>query len=216
MQADGAYFSTNDSSERSVKQINKEGGAMETLDRKKEILNICLNLFIEKGLSKTSTRDLSSAMKMQSSGMYYYFNSKDELVIACAEEATQRIENALLEAAIETVKTPELMMQQLQTKAIEMAPTMNFFVSVCSDKRYEELIKPVLQKVGKRYEDYCKRFSNILDCRLEEITPYVHMCIIAISNFMIFKEASFVTPQIKAVQLKLEKIVAGKTIISTK
>ena len=187
----------------------KKGEMMEATDRKTEVLNACLDLFIEKGLSKTSTRDLSSAMKLQSSGMYYYFNSKDELIIACAEEATLRIESLLIATAINEVQTPAVLMESLQKKAIDMAPTMKFFASVCSDKRYEELIKPVLQRMGERYSKYCERFSKILNCRIEEITPYVHMCIIAISNYMIFEETSFVTPQIKAVQLKLEKIVAS-------
>ena len=47
---------------------------MET-DRKKEVINICLDLFIEKGLTATSTRDLSSALKLQNAGLYYYFES---------------------------------------------------------------------------------------------------------------------------------------------
>ena len=187
----------------------KKGEMMEATDRKTEVLNACLDLFIEKGLSKTSTRDLSSAMKLQSSGMYYYFNSKDELIIACAEEATLRIESLLIATAINEVQTPAVLMESLQKKAIDMAPTMKFFASVCSDKWCEELIKPVLQRMGERYSKYCERFSEILNCRIEEITPYVHMCIIAISNYMIFEETSFVTPQIKAVQLKLEKIVAS-------
>lgn len=187
---------------------------MEAVDRKKEILNICLDLFIEKGLSRTSTRDLSSAMQLQSGGMYYYFSSKDELVIACAEEATQRIENILFTVAIQEFQNPAFMMQQLHKEAEKMAPTMKFFASVCSDKRYEEPMKLVLQRMGDRYSRYCERFAQILNCRLEEITPYVHMCIIAISNYMIFEEVSFVTPQIKAVQLKLEKIVSN-TIVNS-
>ena len=42
-------------------------------DRKKEIVELCLNLFIEKGLYETSTRDLSKAMNLQNAGLYYYF-----------------------------------------------------------------------------------------------------------------------------------------------
>lgn len=126
----------------------KKGEMVEATDRKKEVLNACLNLFIEKGLSKTSTRDLSSAMKLQSSGMYYYFSSKDEFIIACAEEATLRIEKLLIATVIKEVRTPAVpavLMELLQKKAIDMAPTMKFFASVCcSDKRYEKLIKPVL------------------------------------------------------------------------
>ena len=32
--------------------------------------------------------------------MYYYFNSKDDLIIACAEEAVIRVENSLLVPAL--------------------------------------------------------------------------------------------------------------------
>lgn len=182
---------------------------MDAADRKKEVLNACLDLFVEKGLSKTSTRDLSSAINLQRGGMYYYYSSKDELVVACADEAVQRIEKNLIAIALRELRTPAALMKQLQKKAIELAPTMKFFASVCSDRRYEEPIKPVLQRMGERYSKYCERFSDVLNCRLEEVAPYVHMCIIAISNYMIFEETSFVAPQIKAVQVKLERLLSN-------
>lgn len=56
-------------------------------DRKKEVINVCLDHFIEKGLSETSTRSLSGALKLQNAGLYYYFSSQEEAVILCAEEA---------------------------------------------------------------------------------------------------------------------------------
>lgn len=92
---------------------------MEVVDRKKEVLNACLDFFIEKGLSKTSTRDLGSAMKLQSSGMFYYFSSEDELIIACAEEATLRIEKILIATAIKEVRTPATLMETLQKKQLK-------------------------------------------------------------------------------------------------
>lgn len=73
---------------------------MEAIDRKKEIINNCLELLVEKGLTQTTTRELSKAMKLKSGGMYYYFNSKDELIIACAEEAVIRVENSLFVPAL--------------------------------------------------------------------------------------------------------------------
>lgn len=59
-------------------------------DRKKEVINVCLDHFIEKGLSETSTRSLSSALQLQNAGLYYYFENKDEAIILCAEEAAIR------------------------------------------------------------------------------------------------------------------------------
>lgn len=66
---------------------------MDNSDRRKEILNVCLDTFINKGLSETTVRDLSTALKLQSGGIYYWFKDKDEAVVACAEEAALRLEN---------------------------------------------------------------------------------------------------------------------------
>lgn len=68
---------------------------MPAVDRKEEILTTCLNQFVEKGLYRTTSRDLSGALKLQNSGLYYYFKSKDEAVIACAEEASFLLEDGL-------------------------------------------------------------------------------------------------------------------------
>lgn len=67
---------------------------------KKEIINNCLELLVARGLTQTTTRELSKVMKLKSGDMYYYFNSKDELIIACAEEAVIRVENSLLVPAL--------------------------------------------------------------------------------------------------------------------
>ena len=69
---------------------------MDNSDRRKEILNVCLDTFINKGLSETTVRDLSTALKLQSGGIYYWFKDKDEAVVACAEEAALRLENSLI------------------------------------------------------------------------------------------------------------------------
>lgn len=54
---------------------------MDNSDRRKEILNVCLDTFINKGLSETTVRDLSTALKLQSGGIYYWFKDKDEAVL---------------------------------------------------------------------------------------------------------------------------------------
>lgn len=182
---------------------------MEMADRKKEIINDCLELLVAKGLISTSTRDLSKAMKLQSGGMYYYFPSKDDLILACVEEATFRMENSLILPAMEEILYPRIMMKRLQARALNMAPTMKFFVSVCTDKRYEESVKPVLARLGERYTKYSIRFAEILKCDPKDISPYVYLMITSVSNYMVFEEKSFVAPQLRAVQIKLERIIAN-------
>lgn len=184
---------------------------MET-DRRKEVVNICLNLFVEKGLYKTSTRDLSKALQLQSGGLYYYFPTKDDVVVACVETAIRRLEDVLISPVRKEIANPADMMKRLLSRADEMAPVYRFVVTVCSDQQYRDKTKPILDELGERYAYYSEMFSKLLNCKVQELTPFVYMSITAITNYMIFREESFVAPQLKAVQLKLERIIKSQDI----
>ena len=176
-------------------------------DRRKEVINICLDHFIEKGLVETSTRSLSKALKLQNAGLYYYFSSKDEAVVLCADEAAVRIEKALIEPAIQELQNPECMMKRLKERADKMAPTMRFLVSVCANRQYRLEMKPALDRLSHRYTFYAQKVAQKLNCKLEEIEPYVYMTITAITNYMIFEEENFIIPQIQIVEEAVSRIL---------
>lgn len=176
------------------------------IDRKQEVIDICLAHFIENGLYETSTRSLSSALKLQSGGLYYYFASKDEAVIQCVEEATLRIEKALIEPTIRDMADPDGMMKALRRRADRMAPTMQFIASVIASKRYHEQMKPVTDRMNQRYAHYVDLIAKKLGCSAAEIQPYVYMTIAAVMNYMIFGEVTFAMPQIAIVKDKIRSL----------
>ena len=177
-------------------------------DRKKEVINICLEHFISNGL-ETSTRSLSKALKLQNAGLYYYFDSKDEAVILCAEAAALRLENNLILPAIKDITNPDLMMKRLQSRADEMSPTMRFLVSVCVSETYKDQIKPVLDRLSGRYTQYAERVAKALKCDVQEILPYVYMAITAVTDYMIFREDDMVYPQIQIIKNKLKELLVA-------
>lgn len=179
-------------------------------DRRKEVINACLDLFIEKGLTETSTRSLSSALKLQSGGLYYYFSTKDEAVILCAEEAAIRLESALITQALRDLDNPDLMMKRLKSRADEMAPTMRFLVSVCVNIRYKDMVKPVLDRLSERYIRYAEKFAKKLGRSVEEIAPFVYMTITAVSNYMIFGEEAYVAPQMDLVKEAIRELLLAQ------
>lgn len=176
-------------------------------DRKKEVINICLDHFIEKGLTSASTRSLSSALKLQNAGLYYYFGSKDEAVIACAEEAALRVENALIPSALHDIGDLDLLMKRLQSRAEEMAPTMRFLVTVCASNRYKDEMRPALDRLTERYGHYAELVAKMLNCSKNDIEPYVYLTINAISNYMIFSEESLIIPQLQIVKNAVNKLL---------
>ena len=180
-------------------------------ERKKEIIDICLNCFIKNGIN-TTTRTLSSAINMQSGGVYYYFKSKTELVTACAEEAIRRIENCAFGFVLKNISDIEKMLDSLGNIANELSPTMRFLVSVCVSEEYGNLVKPALAQLAGRYVDYTRRIAELLGCGENAVRPYVHLCILALNNYMIFAERALFDPQIEAAKSAFLNIVENNRL----
>ena len=52
-------------------------------DRRKEIINTAMALFIKKGYEKTTVEDITNAMEIAKGSFYYYFKTKQEVFEAC-------------------------------------------------------------------------------------------------------------------------------------
>ena len=182
---------------------------MDSCERKREVISKCLDTFIKQGLSETSVRDLSGALNLQSGGIYYYFDDKDDVIAACAEEAALRLENELICSAMKNLSDPELMIRKLYARCDELSSTMKFFASVCALSRFEERVKPVLDRLSKRYEFYVERFAEKLNCETAQVRPYVFMAITTMSDYMIFGGREYVEPQLVIFKEKLEELLRG-------
>ncbi len=172
---------------------------MGTPKRMHEVVNVCLETFMEKGLAHTSTRDLCNALNLNSGGIFWYFKTKDEAIIACAEEAAIRIEKDLFGIAFEDLRNPEKLARDLHDRALAMRPLMDFFVSVCTTRRYEEALKEPLDRLSERYKYYCNHFAECLSCTSEEVAPYVYIAINTMLSFMVFGNEDFNAPQLDLV-----------------
>lgn len=79
-------------------------------EKRQELVGVCLDCFVEKGLTVATTKDLCKAAKLQNGGIYYYFSTKEEIVLACAEEAISRIEKAAFAIVLEDISDIKSMM----------------------------------------------------------------------------------------------------------
>lgn len=177
----------------------------ESNEKRAVAIDACLAQFVEKGLIATTSRDLSKALNLQTAGMYSYFNSKDDAVVACAEEAALRLENELISVAIENLTDVDKLIEDVLKKAKDLSPMMRFFTSVCSTQKYEVQMEPVLTRLSKRYEKYVTEFAEYTQCDAETIKPYIFIGITAIANYMVYQEPSYIIPQFDIVRKGFEK-----------
>ena len=89
-------------------------------EKRQELVGVCLDCFVEKGLTVATTKDLCKAAKLQNGGIYYYFSTKEEIVLACAEEAISRIEKAAFAIVFEDISDIKSMMDHLGELADKM------------------------------------------------------------------------------------------------
>lgn len=125
---------------------------------------------------------------MKSSALYYYFENKDEIVIACAEEAGNRMEKVLLLPVLESLGDETRYKAMLNERMEENIPMMKFFAQVCTTNEYREQMQEVLNRMKKRHSEYAKKMAEGLGCEAETVMPYLCACVAVVANFMIFGE----------------------------
>lgn len=64
-------------------------------ERQKEIIDVALQLFLEKGYEKTSIKDITEKMNIATGLFHYYFSSKEDVLIKCAYLNSQLITEEL-------------------------------------------------------------------------------------------------------------------------
>ncbi len=168
--------------------------------KKQEIVDVCLSTFMKNGLAHTSTKKLCDALQMNSGAVFYYFQNKDEIIIACAEEASLRIERDLIGIALDELNDPQKLFADLQIRSDAMRPLMKFFVSVCASSKYEEALQPALDRLVVRYNQYAAQFAKALCCTQEEVTPYLYVGINTMLSYMLFGKNRFYAPQLDLIR----------------
>ena len=76
-------------------QVKKRAKSDETRDR---ILKAALEMFHERGFDATTMRDIAARADMATGAAYYYFDSKDAIVLAFYDQAAKDMEPQLEQA----------------------------------------------------------------------------------------------------------------------
>jgi len=90
---------------RASDRLPIDGGGKESKQsrpRSEEVIDVAAELFRRKGFLGTSTQDLADALGMLKGSLYYYIDSKDDLLFAVMQSSHDHIQQRLAEAKNET------------------------------------------------------------------------------------------------------------------
>jgi len=106
-------------------------GTKRSLDRANEIYAASAQLFVEKGFEGTSVSDIAEAMSMTKAGLYYYFDSKQELLYKIVQLGLDVVKDNVLDPA-RLIADPEERLRFVITNHARLAAEDNHAVIIVS------------------------------------------------------------------------------------
>lgn len=98
---------------------------MATKDTQAAILEAALTLFRERGFDETTMRDIAAKAKVASGLAYYYFDSKDAIVLAFYQQTKDALP-PLMEAAHQETKLAPRLKALIEAKLTYLSPYRKF------------------------------------------------------------------------------------------
>ena len=104
----------------------KSRGTPRAEDTRRKIYEAAMDLFREKGFNETTMRDIASKAGVALGGAYYYYSSKDAIVLAFYDEMQQALDQPVLEALAGQVKLKDRIRCVLEKRLELLAPNRKF------------------------------------------------------------------------------------------
>lgn len=137
-----------------------EPGTTQATDRRAEIENVALQLFLEQGFAATSVREIASGVGVTIPTLYYHFGSKDGILGALVEGLVVDGEDVIAELA--TRNGPRLPSRALASYYDVVTRHLDVFRLVMSDPsvRSHDLAGHRLADQGARFLAFLTNGSN--------------------------------------------------------
>ena len=178
------------------------------------IIEKCYDCFVKNGIENTTTRDFCAAAEINANTLYYYYNSKSDILIECVNYGFRRLEDALFKELKEFDRTHFDIFPQLITIALDYAPQMRFLYQAVSSPSYEEHREKQFKMVNAFYDRLGKELANRFECPYELIKDYLYEIVTLFSYFSLWGSRDMAAIQFNRIFSDLKNTVSSYKKIS--
>lgn len=159
-----------------------------TIRNVEEILELSFRYLAEHGLENTSMRDLCNGIGISLGSTYYWFESKEDIVVSTAEYGLTKVAGILFEYAFDTMHDLKTLFDGFLDVVKEHQPELRFVYQVATSPVYGDRIRKKAEGLHETYEKYIKRLSELLKIQYEDLVPIVFMAISTILDFIVWDD----------------------------
>ncbi len=177
--------------------------------KKQELLECCFALLVERGLENTGMRDFCQACGLAANNsLYYYFESKERLVVEAIVLGIEKIEKGFLQAAssvdflVFLEDLPRLVSLYEQDAAL--------VYQVLTSPRYRRYFVSYRREFNIKYEQYLLQISQQYGCSCEALRPLYYLLMTVVSHRMMFGENDLWRVQMAYLQEQIRRLLLGE------
>jgi AcrR family transcriptional regulator len=158
----------------------------EKSSKKNYIIEKCYECFVKNGIENTTTRDFCVAANVNANTLYYYFDSKNQILVECVNYGYRQLEGALFDALKEFDKSSLDIFPRLTKIGLDYAPQMRFLHQAVSSPAYEEYREDQFKKVNAFYDRLGKELAERFECPYEIIKDYIYEIMTLLSYYSLW------------------------------
>lgn len=156
------------------------------MTKKEFIIEKCFECFVQNGIESATTREFCAAAGINSNTLYYYFGSKNDILVECVNYGYTQLESALFEALKEFDKSSFDIFPRLIQIGLDYAPQMRFLNQAVSSPTYEKHRDDQFKKVSAFYDRLGEELSQRFECPHELIRDHIHEIMTLMSYFSLW------------------------------
>lgn len=188
-------------------------GPKRNLERRTELLEICFDTFCKNGLENTGMKKLADACGVSNGALLYYFESKDNIVIASTAHCMAKVEDDFMEKAPTSFADIERFLREMPYLTAKLhGEKYRFMYQVYASPRYREYGKEFFRGVNVRYHQYAELLSGKLGMPTDYIQGMIYIFVRACVHYALFEDENYLQLQLSAIRASLEAYIKGKYI----
>jgi AcrR family transcriptional regulator len=172
---------------------------VELEQRRREIAQAAVNLFVQSGFNETSMRQIAQAIGMGKSTLYDYFPSKDEIIIYVIEKNIADITRRAQAIIVQETNTAERLRKVMHTHLEFLLENKALFFRVSLEaQRLKVDSQERIQMHRYAYQDYLRSLieAGIADGSFRAVDPVmVVKTLLSLMTPVVFTSRPSATPQ---------------------
>jgi len=141
-------------------------------NRRLDIIRTTARLFVQRGYETTSMGDIATANNISKPGLYYHFESKQELLAAIIDRAHDQLEAGLSEVLDPLTNPRDRLRAAIHAHAIGITKAEDAAYSILAVEEIHSLLPADLERIRRRKRAYVDLIKEILDELVDDDQAY--------------------------------------------